>query len=235
MTVSVTNPTSTTPAATTAASTTAADQADAAKQKDQFLKILMTQLQNQNPLNPQDPTQFATQLAQYSQLEQQIDTNSKLDTLTTALTSGNISPISYLGTTVDYSSGTAPVQNEAATWTYSTTAATSVALSITDSTGAVVYTGTGDTSSGSHTLTLNSLAGVPDGTPLTLSVTATDSTGAAVTPTITSRATITAVDTTSGTTSLDANGYSISSSLIQRIATTPAAAAASSGGTSTNS
>ena len=230
MTVSVTNPTSTTPAATTAASTTAADQADAAKQKDQFLQILMTQLQNQK-----DPTQFATQLAQYSQLEQQIDTNSKLDTLTTALTSGNISPISYLGTTVDYSSGTAPVQNEAATWTYSTTAATSVALSITDSTGAVVYTGTGDTSSGSHTLTLNSLAGVPDGTPLTLSVTATDSTGAAVTPTITSRATITAVDTTSGTTSLDANGYSISSSLIQRIATTPAAAAASSGGTSTNS
>ncbi len=38
--------------------------------KDDFLKLLMTQLQNQDPVNPMNHEQFATQLAQFSQLEQ---------------------------------------------------------------------------------------------------------------------------------------------------------------------
>ena len=37
--------------------------------QDQFLTLLVAQLQNQDPLNPTDPTEFTTQLAQYSQLE----------------------------------------------------------------------------------------------------------------------------------------------------------------------
>jgi len=45
-----------------------------------FLKLLMTQLTNQNPLDPTDPTEFTSQLATYSSLEQQIAMN---DTLTT--------------------------------------------------------------------------------------------------------------------------------------------------------
>lgn len=45
-----------------------------------FLKLLMTQLTNQNPLDPTDPTEFTSQLATYSSLEQQISMN---DTLTT--------------------------------------------------------------------------------------------------------------------------------------------------------
>jgi len=38
--------------------------------KDDFLKLLVAQLQNQDPMNPSDPTQFTAQLAQFSQLEQ---------------------------------------------------------------------------------------------------------------------------------------------------------------------
>lgn len=35
-----------------------------------FLLLLVTQLKNQDPLNPQDPTQFVSQLAEFSSLEQ---------------------------------------------------------------------------------------------------------------------------------------------------------------------
>lgn len=38
--------------------------------KDDFLKLLVAQIKNQNPLNPADGIQFLSQLAQFSQLEQ---------------------------------------------------------------------------------------------------------------------------------------------------------------------
>jgi len=46
-----------------------------------FLTLLITQMKNQDPLNPQDPTQYVSQLASFSAVEQQINTNSKLDSL----------------------------------------------------------------------------------------------------------------------------------------------------------
>lgn len=48
---------------------------------DTFLKLLTTQLKNQDPTSPLDSAQFTQQLVQYSQVEQQINTNSRLDTL----------------------------------------------------------------------------------------------------------------------------------------------------------
>src|SRR5580692_2638093 len=48
-----------------------------------FLKILMAQIQNQDPLQPMDDTTFVTQLAQFSALEQQVSTNQFLQTQTT--------------------------------------------------------------------------------------------------------------------------------------------------------
>jgi flagellar basal-body rod modification protein FlgD len=48
--------------------------------KDDFLKLLIAQLQNQDPLNPADATQFTSQLAQFSQLEQLSNMSTKLDT-----------------------------------------------------------------------------------------------------------------------------------------------------------
>lgn len=52
---------------------------------DTFLKLLTTQMTNQDPLNPVDSTQFATQLAQFSAVEQQTKTNSLLQGLTSQM------------------------------------------------------------------------------------------------------------------------------------------------------
>jgi flagellar basal-body rod modification protein FlgD len=41
--------------------------------KNMFLQLLVAQLQNQDPLNPSDGTQFVTQLAQFQQLEQTVN------------------------------------------------------------------------------------------------------------------------------------------------------------------
>lgn len=54
---------------------------------NQFLQLLTTQLQNQNPLDPTDPNQFTSELVQYGALSQQIDTNAKLDTLSSTMSS----------------------------------------------------------------------------------------------------------------------------------------------------
>ena len=57
--------------------------------KDTFLKLLVAQLQYQNPLNPTDSTQFVTQLAQFSQLEQTTQMAEDISAIRTALTSSN--------------------------------------------------------------------------------------------------------------------------------------------------
>jgi flagellar basal-body rod modification protein FlgD len=50
--------------------------------KDEFLKLLSHQLQNQDPMNPMEQNKFAAELAQFSQLEQLTNLNSKFDKLT---------------------------------------------------------------------------------------------------------------------------------------------------------
>jgi flagellar basal-body rod modification protein FlgD len=50
--------------------------------KDAFLQLLVAQIKNQDPLNPADGTQFLTQLAQFSELEQMIAIRQDLDGVT---------------------------------------------------------------------------------------------------------------------------------------------------------
>lgn len=51
--------------------------------EQQFLQLLVAQLQNQDPLNPMDGTQFVSQLAQFSELEQMIGVNQGVQQLVT--------------------------------------------------------------------------------------------------------------------------------------------------------
>ena len=54
--------------------------------RNAFLNLLVTQLQNQDPTQPQADGEFLAQLAQFSQLEQLQQLNDKIDALATALT-----------------------------------------------------------------------------------------------------------------------------------------------------
>lgn len=69
----------------------------------QFLTLLTTQLQNQDPLSPMDSTEFTNQLVQFSQVEQQINTNAKLDNLV-AMQLASISSVAlgYVGMDISY-------------------------------------------------------------------------------------------------------------------------------------
>ena len=49
--------------------------------ENMFLQLLVAQLQNQDPMNPPDGTQFVTQLAQFQQLEQSINTGQDISAI----------------------------------------------------------------------------------------------------------------------------------------------------------
>ena len=74
----------TTTAKTTGSSATTSTAASSTKltqDYNSFLKLLTTQMQNQDPLSPMESTEFTNQLVQFSQVEQQISQNTKLDKL----------------------------------------------------------------------------------------------------------------------------------------------------------
>lgn len=71
--------------------------------KDQFLKILITQLQNQDPMQPMEDKEFIAQMAQFSSVEQLVNISSKLEALGKSL--GTVS--SMIGKEISWiSSGT---------------------------------------------------------------------------------------------------------------------------------
>jgi len=120
--------------------------------KDEFLKLLIAQLQNQDPTNPEDSSEFAAQLAQYSSVEQQIAIRAGIDKLVAASEktdspanpTANLDPAGLLGREVvvfgsqievdeDLSPIELPLRNAAT--------ATEVNVRITDSNGTVVHQG----------------------------------------------------------------------------------------------
>lgn len=71
--------------ASTAAATAATDQAAISSDFETFIKMLTVQMENQDPLNPLDSQDFATQLATFSGVEQQVKSNELLAALGTQL------------------------------------------------------------------------------------------------------------------------------------------------------
>jgi flagellar basal-body rod modification protein FlgD len=90
---------------TSSASSTAAQPGGNLSETD-FLQLMMTQLQNQDPLDPSssDPTQYMTELAQLTSVEQETNTAQSTSQLTSEQNAA--SALALLGHTVTYTSST---------------------------------------------------------------------------------------------------------------------------------
>ncbi len=72
-----------------------------AADKETFLKLLVAQLSNQDPLNPTEDKEFITQLAQFTSLEQLQSINSGVEALNTTMNQGQmISATSFIGKSI---------------------------------------------------------------------------------------------------------------------------------------
>ncbi|GAB4152336.1 MAG: flagellar hook capping FlgD N-terminal domain-containing protein [Sphingomonadales bacterium] len=86
---------------------------------DTFLKLLTTQLQQQDPLDPLDSNQFTEQLVQFTSVEQQIQQNKNLESLVSLFAAQqNNSAVSFLGKEVMVESPTAFSDGSGAKWLY---------------------------------------------------------------------------------------------------------------------
>jgi flagellar basal-body rod modification protein FlgD len=121
-----------------------------------FLKLLVAQRKNQDPLNPLEGTEFTSQLAQFSGLEQQINTNTYLKELVAERDYGEQNlATSYLGKDVLGPGNLFSKTGTATTLGYEVGAGASrVTIDvINNSTGATVRTFNGDPTEGIKTLT----------------------------------------------------------------------------------
>jgi len=80
--------------------------------KDDFLTLLVAQMKNQDPLNPMQTTEFTSQLAQFTSLEQLVEVNSNLGGIQGSIEKqNNGNPIDYIGKTVKADSNTMEVKD----------------------------------------------------------------------------------------------------------------------------
>ena len=76
--------------------------------KDDFLKLLITQLSNQDPTNPMEDTQFIAQMAQFSSLEQMTNMNESFNKMAAMINSSQAA--ATIGRTVDIDVGDTTVR-----------------------------------------------------------------------------------------------------------------------------
>jgi flagellar basal-body rod modification protein FlgD len=133
-----------------------------------FLNMLMTQLQNQDPTSPMDTDTFTSELVQFSSVEQQIQTNTSLTSLI-QLTQGSemIQGSTMIGQPVTVQSTEIPLQDSKGTVNIMSPAAEKVSVSISNSAGVDIYDATVNATAGNNTFqwngTNNSGQTVPDG------------------------------------------------------------------------
>ncbi|MBB5049141.1 flagellar basal-body rod modification protein FlgD [Rhodopseudomonas rhenobacensis] len=213
--------TATTAATTTTATTsTSTSTASSSLTSSDFLTLLVTELQNQNPLDPTSTTDFMTQLTSYANFDQQQTLNSNLSSLATSFNSLlTLNSSNYIGQTVTAKADSATLEDGQIAFGYSlNSAASKVTLTVADSSGNTVWTGSGTTTAGKNSFTWDGKTTdgtqLADGGDYTLSVSATDSSGNSVYGYTTISGKVTGVDSSSGTTMLTIGDTSVAASSI---------------------
>jgi flagellar basal-body rod modification protein FlgD len=146
-----------------------------------FLQLLTTQLKNQNPLDPLDTNQFTQQLVQFAQVEQQLKSNTQLETLVSLQKATQATQaLGYVGQTVAIDGQTSKLTSTGAGWSFNSPKPASATINILNSTGATVFTGSYSLDTGVQNFVWdgrnNSGVKQPDG-DYKLSITAKDASG----------------------------------------------------------
>ncbi len=143
---------------TTATSTDTTD-AEAAKAKldedlNQFLTLLVTQLQNQDPLDPMDANEFTSQLVQFASVEQQIYQNSNLEKMLNLQETSQIATmVDFIGNQVEFFSQDLPLADGYAEFSYvMPQGVKSGTVNIANANGLNVFFSDADVSAGKHTV-----------------------------------------------------------------------------------
>jgi flagellar basal-body rod modification protein FlgD len=180
--------------------------------------LLVTELQNQNPLEPTNSTDFINQLTSYANFEQQQTLNTNMSTLVSSLNSLlTLNSSNYIGQTVTAKADTGTLQDGKIAFGYSLdSTASNVTLTVKDSSGNAVWSGSGTTSAGTNSFswdgTTTDGTQLTDGGQYTLNVTATDSTGQSVYGYTTVTGKVTSTDNSTGTPMLKIGNTSVSTS-----------------------
>jgi flagellar basal-body rod modification protein FlgD len=219
MTGSVTSSTSAAAAAAASSGGSAATQTGSAALNSlsgnfsDFLSLLMTQLQNQDPTSPLDSNQFTSELVQFSSVEQQINTNSDLTQLIQLTQASQVEQSSsMLGKQVTVNSTQLALQNGSAAVNFTTTSPEPVAIAVSNAAGVQVASATLTSTAGSNTWNWNGQNGngtqLPDGA-YTVSVMALGTSGSTTAVPFTVTGTATSVVNNSGTVDLEMGALSL--------------------------
>jgi flagellar basal-body rod modification protein FlgD len=184
--------------------------------KDDFMQLFITQLKNQDPLNPTDSSAMVAQMAQLTQVEQAYNTNTNLQNLLSAINSqSNMTAVSYIGKTITAQGSQIQLTSGVASQLGFSlpNAAEQVQVTIADASGKIVRVLNGGTSSaGERNLTWDGLNGngvqSPSGT-YTFAVTGFKSDGSKFDGTPLIKAVVTGVKMDQGSPVLQTGGIDV--------------------------
>jgi flagellar basal-body rod modification protein FlgD len=187
-----------------------------------FLTLLTTQLQNQNPLDPLDTNQFTQQLVQFAGVEQQLKTNDQLTSLVSLQqTAQSTQALGFVGKTAVVDGSTTNLVNSATSWNLSVPTDSNVAITIANSTGQNVFSGTYPVTAGDNQAFAwdgkgNDGTQWPDG-KYTMTATALDASGNPVAVSTQIKGVVNSVDLTQQPPLLSINGQTYTVNQIKSI------------------
>jgi flagellar basal-body rod modification protein FlgD len=121
-----------------------------------FLNLLMTQLQNQDPTSPMDANSFTSELVEFSSVEQQINTNTSLTQLIQLTQAADVTQSSaILGKQVTATSTQIPLQNGSGTLSFTAPTAEPVSITVQGASGNTLQQVTVNAAQGANTWNWN--------------------------------------------------------------------------------